>query len=93
MTVARRYPKSLVVQVVNFSGLDPQQRWDETHAAPIPRQDISIKIQILQRPTQIFLDCPEQTDGPQVLKFEHSNGTLTFQIPQINFIGLVAIHE
>jgi len=39
------------------------------------------------------LDCPEQTDGPQVLKFEHSNGTLTFQIPQINFIGLVAIHE
>jgi dextranase len=92
-TVVRSYPKMFVVQLVNFNGLDPHQRWDEALVAPTPCQNISIKIQISQRPAQIFWDCPEQTDGPQAVNFEHADGNLTFQIPQINFIGLVAIHE
>jgi dextranase len=92
-TIVRSYPKSLVLQLVNFSGLDRHQRWDEAHIAPTPCQNVSVKISMPQRPTQIFWDCPEQTNGPQALNFEHSNGTLTFQIPLINFIGLVAIRE
>ena len=93
MTVARRYPKSLVIQLVNFHGLDPHQPWDEAHPFPTPCRKVSIRIQRSQRPSQIFWDCPEQTDGPRALSFEHFNGTLTFQIPQINFIGLVAVHD
>ena len=93
MTVARQYPNSLSVQLVNFNGLDPHQRWDEAHAAPAPCKNISMKIQLEQRPSQIFWDCPEQTDGSQALDFEYTDGTLTLQIPQINFIGLAAIYE
>jgi len=93
MTVARHYPNSLAIQLVNFYGLDPRQRWDETHVAPMPCQNVSIKIQVDKRPSQISWDCPEQSDGLRMLDFEHSNGILTFQIPQINFTGLVAIHE
>jgi dextranase len=93
MTIARHYPKSLVIQLVNFSGLDSHQRWDEAHDTPAPRQNTSIQIQLARQPTQIFWDCPERVEGPQALNFEYSDGALTFQIPQINFIGLVAIHE
>jgi len=93
MTVAWRYPNSLSVQLVNFNGLDPHQRWDEAHAAPAPCKNISMKIQLEQRPSQIFWDCPELTDGSQALDFEYTDETLTFQIPQINYIGLVAIYE
>jgi hypothetical protein len=83
----------LVLQLINFSGLDPHQRWDELHAAPLPCQNVSVTIRLQQRPQQIFWDCPERREGAQGLIFEYSNGTLTFQIPQINFIGLIAIHE
>jgi dextranase len=93
MTVARRYPNSLSIQLVNFNGLDPHQRWDEAHAAPVPCQNISIKIKIDRRPSRIFWDCPELPDGPQALDFEYTDGILTFQIPQINYIGLAAIYE
>lgn len=91
--VARNYPNLLVLQLINFSGLDPHQRWDELHDAPIPCQNVSVTLQRQQRPQQIFWDCPEQIGGARVLRFEYSNGKLTFQIPQISFIGLVAIHE
>ncbi|HLO17199.1 MAG TPA: glycoside hydrolase family 66 protein [Anaerolineales bacterium] len=91
--VARKYPKLLVVQLVNFSGLDPHQRWDKEHVAPTLCENVFVKIETPQPPSQILWDCLEQIDGPQVLNFEYSNGTLTFQIPQIHFIGLVAIHE
>lgn len=93
MILARHYPKSLVVQMVNFTGFDSHQRWDEAHAAPALCQNVSVTIQTSQQPAQIFWDCPEQTNGPQILNFEYSNEVLTFQIPQINFIGLIAIHE
>ncbi len=93
MNVTRRHAKSLIVHVVNFNGLDAHQCWDETHTAPTSCRNVSVGIQMPQRPAQIFWDCPEQMDGPQALDFEHSLGTLTFQIPQINFIGLVAIHD
>jgi len=92
-TVARSYPKKMVLELVNFTNLGTHPRWDESHAAPVPCQNVSTKIQMSQRPAQIFWDCPEQINGPQALNFEYSNGTLTFQIPQIKFIGLVAIHE
>jgi len=92
-TVSRSYPKTMVVQLVNFINLASNQRWDEAHAVPTPCQNVFIKIQMPQRPVRIFWDCPEQTDGPQVINFEHADGILKFQIPQINFIGLVAIHE
>src|SRR5258706_1246441 len=93
MTVARRYPNSLSVRLINFNGLDLHQHWDEEHAAPTPFQNISIKIQIDNRPSQIFWDCPELTDGPEALDFEYTDETLTFQIPQIIYIGLVAIYD
>jgi dextranase len=92
-TVVRNYPKSFVVQLVNFTGLDPHQRWDEVHAASTLCQDVSIEIQLSRRPTQIFWDCPELTKGPQALDFEYSNEVLKFQVPQIHLIGLVAIYE
>jgi dextranase len=91
--VARQYPGLLLVQLVNFSGLDPHQHWNDVHAYPVPCQNSTIKIQMRQGPSQILWDCPEQTQGPLSLDFEYSTGTLTFQIPNINFIGLVAIYE
>lgn len=93
MIVARYQPKMLVVQMVNFSDLDSHQQWDVVHPAPTPRQNIMVKIQISKQPVQVFWDCPEQFEGPQVISFEYSNGVLSFYIPQINFTGLVAIHE
>jgi hypothetical protein len=91
-TVARRYPDKMVVQLMNFSGLASHQRWDEEHTAPAKCQNVSVKIQMLQRPAQVFWDAPELAAGPQALDFEYSNKVLTFQIPQINFIGLVVIY-
>ncbi len=92
MTVARHHPKMLVVQMVNFSGLDSHQQWDVFHAAPTPCQNLLARIQLTKRPAQILWDCPEQ-QGSQVIDFEYSNGVLTFYIPQINYTGLVVIHE
>lgn len=92
MTVARHHPKMLVVQMVNFRGLDSHQQWDVLHAAPTLRQNTLVKIQISKQPDQIFWDSPEQ-QGSQVIAFEYSNGVLSFYIPQINYTGLVVIHE
>ena len=93
MTLARQHPKLLVVQMVNFTGLEAHQQWDVVHAAPTPCQNVAVKIQMSHQPTQVFWDCPELLEGPQAIGFEHSKGVLTFHIPQINFTGLVAIHE
>jgi dextranase len=93
MTVARRYPKSLTIQLVNFTGLDPHQHWDESHSTSTPQENISIRVQMSSQPSQVFWDCPEQVNCSQVLNFEYSSGILSFQIPQINFTGLVSIHE
>ena len=93
LTVARWHAKSLIIQLVNFNGLDVHQRWDEVHTAPTPCQNVSVTIQFSQRLTQVLWDCPERMDGPQALDFEYSTEVLTFQIPYINFIGLVLIHD
>ncbi len=93
MTVMRNFPKKMILHLVNFTDLGSHPRWDEDHAAPTPCQNVSISIQRSQSPTQIFWDSPEQTKGLQALNFEYSNRILTFQIPQINFIGLVVIHD
>lgn len=93
MTVVRKHFKKTVLTMVNFSGLNHHQRWDEDHDAPAQQEKLSIKIQVDKQPSQVFWDCPEMTGGPQGLKFEHSDGILTVHVPQINFIGLIAIHE
>jgi hypothetical protein len=92
-TVARRYPKSSVIQLINFSGLSPHQRWNEPHSAPTPCKNVLITIQTTQRPEGIFWDCPEQAGERTELSFEYADGTLNFQIPQIHFLGLVVIYE
>jgi len=92
-TVVRKYPGSLIVQLVNFSGLDSHQRWEEEHALPAPCENVVLRIEMQGRPSQIFWDAPENSTGLQSLSFEYENGILTSQIPQIYFIGLVAIHE
>ena len=93
MAVMRRHGNLLVLQLVNFHGIDSHQRWDQPHAAPISIENVSVQLQMSHRPTQIFWDSPERTDGPQSLAFEHCNGTLTFQIPQIHTIGLIVIYD
>jgi dextranase len=93
LTVVRHHATSLIVQLVNLHGLHPHVRWDEAHPAPSPCEKIPIKIRLAQRPSQVLWDCPERIDAPQALGFEYSDGTLTFQIPHIDYIGLVAIHE
>ena len=92
-TVARRFPGFLVLTLVNFAALDSHQRWDEAHQAPTPSSDVSIKIQMPKRPARVFWDCPEAADGPRSLWFDHSEGILTIEIPQISLIGLVAIYD
>ena len=92
-TVARRYPETLAIQLINFTGLDSQQRWDEAHADPTPCENTSINIQISQRPSKIYWDTPEQTQGFQELRFEYHDGRLAFQIPQIKYTGLIIIHD
>lgn len=93
MTVVRKHSKKTILTMVNFSDLDLHQRWDEVHNAPTPQHNLSIKIQLDKKPSHVFWDCPEITDCPLGLKFEYSNGIMTVQIPQINYIGLVSIHE
>jgi hypothetical protein len=93
MTVVRQQPKMLVLQMVNFTDLDSDQQWDVVHTPPTPRQNIPVKMQMVQKPTQVFWDGPEQIEGPQSISFEYSNGVLTFHVPQIIFTGLVAIYE
>ena len=93
MTVARKQSGKTILTFVNFSGLYLHQRWDEIHKTPTPRQNVPVKIQLNTHPSHVLWDCPELTDGLQALNVEYSNGILTFQVPQINFIGLVAIHE
>ena len=92
-TVARSYPKSMVIQLVNFTNLDSHQRWDEAHLAPASWKEVMVRIQTSRQPAQILWDCPERIDGPQELGFEYLEGTLTVKIPQINFTGLLNIHE
>ena len=89
----RTFPKSFVIQLVNFTNLDSHQRWDEAHDAPTPCEEVMLRIQLPCRPAQILWDCPEQIDGPQELAFEYFDGLLTVKIPQISFTGLIAIHE
>jgi dextranase len=91
--VARKYSGSLVLQLVNLSGLDPHQRWDEEHALPNPCENMTVRVEMNKYPSQILWDAPENTIGPQSLSFEYDSGTLTFQIPHIYLTGLVAIHE
>ena len=93
LTVVRRHATSLIVQLVNLHGLHPHVRWDEAHSAPSPCEKIPIRIRLAQRPSQVLWDCPERIHAPQALRFEYSDGMLTFQIPHIDYIGLVAIHE
>jgi dextranase len=93
MNVMRQHPKLLVVQMVIFTDLDSHQQWDVVHTPPTPRQNIAVKIQMVQKPAQVLWDCPEQIEGPQSISFEHSNKVLTFHIPQIIFTGLVVIRE
>jgi hypothetical protein len=92
-TVARKHPESLVVQLVNLSGLDPHQHWAEEHHLPTLCENILVRIKMHQRPSKVFWDSPENSAGPQPLDFEYSPGNLTFQIPHIHLTGLVAIHE
>jgi dextranase len=92
-TVARKYPELLVLQLVNLSELDPHQRWDEEHALPKPYENIVLRIEMYQRPSQIFWDAPENLAGPQPLTFEYDSRLLTFQIPHIHLTGLVVIYE
>jgi dextranase len=92
LATSRKFPESLFVQLVNFSGLDPHQHWDVSHPAPTPRSNLEIRIQTDHKPSQIHWDCPEATSA-QPLSFDYSNGVLTFQIPHIHFTGLVAIHD
>jgi dextranase len=91
--VIRRNPEGYAIQLVNFTGLDSHPRWNEVHAAPSLREQISIKIQMPRRPSQVFWDAAEQTKGLQELQFEYNDGILSFQIPQINYIGLIIIYD
>jgi len=92
LTLLRRPPNLLILHMVNLSNLDLHQQWDVVHPAPTLRQKVEVKIQIQHSPSKVLWDCPEQ-DGPQNVSFEHSDGVLTFNIPQIHFTGLVVIHE
>lgn len=92
-TVVRSYPKAMVIQLVNLTGLYRHQHWNEVHSTPAACKDVILRLQSPVRPAQILWDCPEQTSGPQILESEYSDGTLKVRIPKINFIGLVVIHE
>jgi hypothetical protein len=92
-TVVRSYPRTMVIQLINFTSLDSHQRWDEAHDAPVPCEEVVVRIQISKRPAQVLWDCPEQIDGPQAMDFEYSDGSFAVKIPQIHFTGLIAVHE
>ena len=92
-TVIRRYPKGYTIQLVNFNGLGSHLRWDEAHVAPTPCKQISINVQMSQKPSQVFWDAPEQIQGLQQLNFEYHVGRLSFQIPTINYTGLIIIYD
>jgi dextranase len=92
-TVSRKYPKGHTIHLVHFSGLESHLRWDEAHVAPTPCEQISINVQISQRPSHVFWDAPEQIQGLQEMHFEYQDGRLSFQIPQINYTGLIIIYD
>jgi hypothetical protein len=83
----------MVIQLINFTGLDSHQHWNNTHPAPSPCADATLGIQFPRQPAQVVWDCPEQNNGPQILQTYYSDGMLTVKIPQIHFTGLIVIHE
>jgi len=91
-SVIRRHAEALVIHFVNFTGLNVDPQWDETHPAPTACQNVPVRVQTSRRPDRVLWDCPERSDGPQVLNFEFSNAELRFTVPQLNYVGLVYIH-
>jgi hypothetical protein len=69
------------------------QQWDQVHAAPMTRENLSIEVQTKVQPGYVYWDCPETSHGPQKLDFQYSNGKLKFQIPQLHYTGVIVIHE
>jgi len=92
-SVVRHHAEALAIQFVNFTGLKGDPRWDEPHLTPTACQNVPVRVQTSRRPDRVFWDCPERSDGPQVLDFEFLNGELLFTIPQLNYTGLIYIHE
>ncbi|MEP6896003.1 MAG: glycoside hydrolase family 66 protein, partial [Chloroflexota bacterium] len=91
--VMRYYPKALTFALINITGLSPHQQWDQAHVPPEKRENVSIQIQLPYQPSQVYWDCLEMFTASQILEFQYTNGMLKFQIPQIEYLGLVIIHE
>jgi len=93
LTIARPHAQSVVLHFVNFNGLDPHQRWDEAHELPTPSRNLSVSVRCPRQPARVLWDSPENGEGPQSLAFESFDNGIKFQIPHIQFIGLVIIHD
>ena len=92
-SVVRHHPKALAIHFVNFTGLNMALQWDEAHPAPTACQNVLVRLQTSRRPDRVLWDCPERSEGLQVLDFEFLNGELHFTLPQLNNMGLISIHE
>lgn len=91
-TVARKYPHGWSVRVLNVSGLDSHPRWDQPHGSPKRQQKVAMSIKSAKRPLSVIWDCPEQSQ-PQEIQFDYQGGIVTCELPQIQFLGLLIIHE
>lgn len=92
-SVARQHAGALTLQFVNFTGLNAEPQWDQPHPEPTTCRNISVRVRSPIRPGRVCWDCPEGSGGPQALDFEYSDGELAFILPQIQFAGLIHIHE
>ena len=93
-TVARRRGNDLVLNLVNWNGLDADLTWNTPHPAPAPCANLQMSVHLSRKPAKVFYACPEQSeDGPLELDFDFKNGEASFLLPTLYLSGVVFIHE
>ena len=90
----RRTRGWLVINLVNYSGLSPDPRWDEAHPMPQACKDLEMRLPLVERPRGVLWARPEQPkSGPKSLPFDYHNGCLSVRLPVLETWGMVVIED
>ena len=78
-----------VATLVNFSGLE-DARWDRAHPAPVPLEDVSVKIRSSYPIVELWWVNPDgRSARPQLLDQEVENGHVV--VPSLSYWGLLLL--
>jgi len=93
-SIARRRPDGLQLNLVNLNGLDQNLSWDAAHEAPLPVENLVVRVRLAKKPARIYWACAEMAEQPPLeLNFDFEDGEVTFNIPSLQLSGVIFIHE